>query len=190
MHNFEQDIKKAVEILNTGGTLLYPTDTVWGLGCDATDASAVEKIFELKRRPKEKSMIVLLAEARDILKYVAAPHPDIIDIVENFDRPTTVIYDGALGLAENLVAEDGSIGIRVVNEPFCKALIKRLQKPLVSTSANISGEPTPATFALVSEEIKTGAGYVVQYGQDETVPRQSSRIVRINDDGSLEILRP
>lgn len=190
MNNFEQDIKKAVEVLNAGGTLLYPTDTVWGLGCDATNAEAVEKIFELKHRPKGKSMIILLAEARDILQYVAAPHPDIIDIVENFDRPTTVIYDGALGLAENLVAENGSIAIRVVREPFCKALIKRFQKPLVSTSANVSGEPTPATFAQVSGEIKQGADYVVRYAQDETTPRQSSRIVRIKDDGNLEILRP
>jgi L-threonylcarbamoyladenylate synthase len=189
MSNFEHDIKKSISTLNNSGLILYPTDTVWGLGCDATDEAAIEKIFVLKDRPKEKSMIVLLAEAKDLFQYVAAPHPDIIDIVESFDTPTTVIYEGALGLPDNLVAEDGSIGIRVTNDPFCKALIKRLQKPLVSTSANLSGQPTPAFYNAINDVIKNGVDYVVEHRRDDNTPRQSSRIVRIQDDGSLQILR-
>ena len=136
MVDFEVDIKTSVAVLQQGGTLLYPTDTIWGLGCDATDPATVDKIFAIKQRPKEKSMIVLLAEAKDILRYVAAPHPDIIAIVEAFERPTTVIYENALELADNVVNADGSIAIRVTTDPFCKTLIKRLKRPLVSTSAN------------------------------------------------------
>lgn len=189
MQSFEADIRHCVATLQNGGTILYPTDTVWGLGCDALNDAAVQKIFELKHRPPGKTMIVLLAQARDVLHYVAAPHPDIIDIIENFDRPTTVVYDGALGLADSLVAEDGSIAIRVVNDPFCKALIKRLQRPLVSTSANISGAPTPVHFADVAPAIVLGVDYAVQYRRDDTTARPPSRIVRIQDDGSLQILR-
>lgn len=188
--NFEDDIKNCIKLLEQGGTILYPTDTVWGIGCNALDENAVDKVFELKQRPRQKSLIVLLADARDILKYVAAPHPDIIDIVEGFEVPTTVIYEGALGFPENAVHEDGSIAIRVTDDPFCKALIKRYQKPIVSTSANLSGAPTPDVFDRVSDEIKSGAGYVVKHRQDDAEPKSSSRLVRINEDGTLEILRP
>lgn len=189
MPDFEDDIRKCTKVLEQGGTILYPTDTVWGIGCDALDPSAIEKVFILKQRPKEKSLIVLLADARDILQYVAAPHPDIIDIVEGFEQPTTVIYEGALGFPENIVHEDGTIAIRVTTDPFCKALIKRFRKPIVSTSANISGMPTPDIFAKVDEAIRTGADYTVQYRQDDTFSRPPSRLVRITNNGELEILR-
>ena len=178
-----------MKVLTEGGVILYPTDTVWGLGCDALDELAVEKVFTVKQRPKEKSMIVLLAEARDILQYVAAPHPDIIAIVESFEQPTTVVYENGLGFADNVVSKDGSIAIRVTTDPFCKALIKRFRKPIVSTSANISGRPTPAIFSMVEQEIISGADYTVQHRQDDTSIRSSSRLVRINDDGTLDILR-
>lgn len=190
MINFEEDVKNCIKVLEQGGTILYPTDTVWGIGCNALDDNAVDKVFELKQRPRQKSLIVLLADARDILKYVAAPHPDVIDIVEGFEVPTTVVYEGALGFPENAVHESGSIAIRVTDDPFCKALIKRYQKPIVSTSANLSGEPTPDVFSKVSEQVKAGAGYVVKYRQDDNEPKSSSRLVRINGDGNLEILRP
>lgn len=186
----EQDIKNALNIINGGGTILYPTDTVWGIGCDALNEAAVDKVFAIKQRPREKSMIVLLADARDILQYVAAPPPDIIDMVESFDRPTTVIYEGAIGLADNVINEDGSVAIRVTTDPFCKALIKRLQKPIVSTSANISGEPTPATFSQVSEAIKAGVDYIVQHRADDETIKPPSRLVKMDDEGNMTVLRP
>jgi L-threonylcarbamoyladenylate synthase len=190
MSHFEEDVKNCIKVLEQGGTILYPTDTVWGIGCNALDENAVDKVFDLKQRPRQKSLIVLLADARDIIKYVAAPHPDIIDIVEGFDVPTTVVYEAALGFPENAVHEDGTIAIRVTNDPFCKALIKRYRNPIVSTSANLSGEPTPDVFARVSDEIKRNADYVVQHRQNDAEPKRSSRLVKINEDGSLEILRP
>ena len=169
---------------------MYPTDTIWGIGCDAMNAEAIERVFAIKQRPKEKSLIILLADARDILQYIAAPHPDVIDIVSGFTRPTTVIFDGALGFPDNLVNEDGSIAIRIPDEPFCKALLKRFRKPIVSTSANISGRQSPLTFDLVEEAIKNSVDYVVQYRQDDMEVKQPSGIVRIQDDGTLEIIRP
>lgn len=190
MVDFENDIKNCINVLQQGGIILYPTDTVWGLGCDALDEAAVEKLLALKQRPPEKSLIVLLADARDILRYVAAPPPDIIAIAENFDRPTTVVYDGALGFPENVTAADGSIGIRVTDDPFCRALIRRFRKPLISTSANISGQPTPALFREVSPAIITGAGYAVHHRRDDDSPRVSSRIVKLDDEGNMTVLRP
>jgi len=189
MVDFESDIKNCVRALEKGGTILYPTDTVWGLGCDALNEQAIEKIYTLKQRPKEKSLIILLADARDILKYVAAPPPDIIDIVEGFDRPTTVIYNGALEFPDNAINKDGSIAIRVTDDPFCKALIKRYRKPIVSTSANISGQPTAPFFDMIDKAVVEGVNYAVQYRRGDNIPRQPSQIVRINDDGIIEILR-
>lgn len=188
--DFEQDIKNCIKALEAGGVVLYPTDTVWGLGCDALDEQAIDKIFTVKKRPRDKSLIILLADARDILQYIAAPPPDIIDMIGRFTKPTTVIYNGALGFPDNLVHEDGSIAIRVTTDPFCKALIKRFQKPIVSTSANFSGEPTPATFDLINKELIASVDYTVQYRQDDRIPRQSSQLVRIDDEGNMEVLRP
>jgi len=189
MVDFENDIKQCIATLKQGGTILYPTDTVWGLGCDAMNEAAVEKVFTIKHRPKEKSMIVLLAEARDVIQYVAAPHPDIIAIIEGFDRPTTVIYENALGFSPNVVNKDGSIAIRVTTDPFCKALIKRFRGPIVSTSANISGAATPSIFKMIEPAVISGSGYVVDYRQQDGSIASPSRIVRIKDDGSLAELR-
>lgn len=187
--DFENDIKNCIRALENGETILYPTDTVWGIGCDALNEEAIERVFALKHRPKEKSLIVLLADARDVIQYIAAPHPDIIDIVENFETPTTVIYEGAIGFPENLVHENGSVAIRVTDDPFCKALIKRFRKPIVSTSANLSGEPTAAFFSQISDEIKQNAGYVVHYRQDDETPKAPSQIIKIDDEGNITRLR-
>ena len=189
MVDFENDIKSCVNTLQQGGVILYPTDTVWGLGCDAMNEKAVEKIFNIKRRPKEKSMIVLLAEARDVLQYVATPHHDIIAIIESFKSPTTVIYENALGFPSNLVNKDGSIAIRVTTDPFCKALIKRFRRPIVSTSANLSGQSSAPLYKMVDKSIIEGVDYVVQYRQDDETVKEPSMLVRIKDDGGMEVLR-
>jgi len=189
MVDFENDIKNCIQALSNGGIILYPTDTIWGIGCDALNSDAVEKVYALKQRPKEKSLIVLLADARDVLQYVATPHPDIIAIVENFDTPTTVVYDNALGFPDKVVNSDGSIAIRVTQDTFCKALIKRFRKPIISTSANTSGQPTPDIFSKIDGDIINGVDYAVKYRQDDKAPRAPSRVVRIKDNGEIKILR-
>lgn len=186
---FENDIIHCLETLRQGGIILYPTDTIWGIGCDATNPDAVQKIFELKQRPPAKSMIVLLADPRDINRYTGRPQPYITEYLEKVSKPTTVIYEEALGLAENLVSEDGSIAMRVVQEDFCRHLIKRFRKPLVSTSANISREKSPENFAGISKEIKQGVDYIVRYRQEEDRPVSASAIVRFNKYGEATIIR-
>ena len=168
---------------------MYPTDTIWGIGCDATNPVAVDKIFGLKQRTAAKSMIVLIADPRDINKYTSLPQPYIAEYLEKATKPTTVIYEAALGLATNLVSEDGSIAMRIVNEDFCRHLIKRLHKPLVSTSANISGQDSPSNFAEISDEIKQGVDYIVQYRQQDGRLFSASAIVRFNKSGDPTILR-
>jgi len=189
MEPFLADVDACLKVLESGGVILYPTDTVWGLGCDATNEAAVEKIFTIKKRPSSKSMIVLLADERDLLQYVAAPDLAIFDYLDNVSRPTTVIYDGIIGLAPNLLAEDGTAGIRIVKESFCRHLIKRFRKPIVSTSANLSGEPTPSSFPLISAEIRVSADYVVSYRQEENLPAQPSSVVRWQN-GEVVVIRP
>lgn len=186
---FEEDIIRCLDVLKRGGTILYPTDTIWGLGCDATNGEAVRKIYDIKRRDDSKSLIVLVADERDILQLVAAPDLQAFDYLAAQDRPTTMIFGGALGLPDNLVAGDGSIAIRIVQDEFCRHLIRRLRKPLVSTSANISGEPSPQSFADVSPAIREAVDYVVRWRQDDTTPSVPSRIVKWNEDGSLTIIR-
>ena len=189
MVDYATDIKECVEVLNRGGTILYPTDTIWGIGCDARNPDAVEKVFRLKQRPKEKSLIILLAEAREILQYVAAPPPDVIDIVDSFTSATTIIFSGGIHLAENAIAEEGSIAIRVPRDPFCKALLKRVGYPIISTSANLSGMPTAAHFGEIHPDIISGADYVVQHRREDLSPRSPSRIVRIDDEGAVTVIR-
>lgn len=190
MIHFENDLEHSLAVLRTGGTILYPTDTIWGIGCDATNEDAVQRIFGLKKREESKSLVVLMADVKDLVKYLAHPPPDIADIIAGFDRPTTVIYEGALHLAPNVVHTDGTVAIRLVQDPFCRHLVKRLRKPLVSTSANISGQPPPANFAAISPEIRMGVEYVVKYRQDDHTEHQPSRIVRIGRNGGMEVLRP
>lgn len=186
---FEDDITQSLAALRSGGIILYPTDTIWGLGCDATDEAAVKRIYALKQRSEAKSLVILMADMKDLVRYLAHPPPDIGQTLATFDRPTTVIYEGALHLAPGVINQDGSIAIRIVQDTFCRHLIKRLRKPLVSTSANISGEPSPALFAEVSEAIRIGVDYTVKHRQHDDTRAQPSRIVRIGKDGALEIIR-
>jgi L-threonylcarbamoyladenylate synthase len=188
--NFDNDIEKSLTVLQSGGLILYPTDTVWGLGCDATNVDAVAKIYALKKRSDEKSMIVLLADENEIPKYVTQPNPKIFDYIKGIHKPTTFIYEGGTNLAKNMIQGDGSIGIRITQDPFCKKLIERFGKPLVSTSANISGYPAPALFEDIDVEIKNGVDYIVQHRQDDVTAASPSAIVKLNADGSLSIIRP
>lgn len=188
--DFTQDLEQCLATLRAGGLILYPTDTIWGIGCDATNPAAVQKIYALKKRPETRSMIVLLADQRDLLHYVAHTDLAVFDYLETVTRPTTVIYEGAIGLAGNLVAEDGSIAIRIVQETFCKHLIKRFRKPIVSTSANISGAPTPRLFSEIPDEVRQQVDYVVQYRQQDEQPQQASTVVKWERNGSVTVLRP
>lgn len=186
--DFTKDIEQCLQVLRAGGIILYPTDTIWGLGCDATNAAAVEKIYALKQRPEAKSMIVLLADERELLQYVSAPDLGIFDYLNSVTKPTTVVYKGGIGLADNVIADDGSIAIRIVKDPFCKHLIKRFRKPVVSTSANISGQEAPRTFKEISGVIKEGVDYIVQYRQDDETPATPSAVIKW-ENGQVTILR-
>jgi L-threonylcarbamoyladenylate synthase len=189
MVDFQNDIEQCLKVLKEGGLILYPTDTIWGIGCDATSAAAVEKVYQLKKRSDEKAMIALMADEREVLQHVASPDLEVFDYLQETKKPTTVIYAGALGLADNLIAPDGSIAIRICNEEFCKHLIKRFRRPIVSTSANISGEPVAKLFTDISDEIKKGVDYIVNYRQqDETIGEPSSLIKW--DNGTVTIIRP
>ena len=182
-------MESALAVLQKGGVILYPTDTIWGIGCDATNEEAVQKIYSIKQRADEKSLIILLASERDILQYVAAPDLAVFDFLEKQEKPTTIIFDHALGLPSNLVAPDGSIAIRLVRDEFCRHLIKRLRRPLVSTSANISGQPSPQNFSSISPEIKNSVDHIVNWRQNEEGPAQPSQIIRWNQDGSYVVVR-
>jgi L-threonylcarbamoyladenylate synthase len=186
---FDDDIKNCVAILRAGGIILYPTDTVWGIGCDASNEKAVEKIFTVKKRNEEKSMIILVAEEKDILNYTDHPDPVIFDYVKGVHKPTTVIYDNAKNLAKNLVNKDGSVGIRIVKDPFCRELIKQFGKPIVSTSSNISGYPPPTFFEDIDAEIKSGVDYIVQHRRDDLTPASPSTVIKMGPDGQVQILR-
>ncbi len=186
---FLHDIEECLNVLQSGGLILYPTDTIWGIGCDATNKEAVEKIFKLKNRPDKKSMLILLADEKDILTYVTQPDLKIFDYIKDIKKPTTFIYEGGIGVAENLINEDGTIAIRIVKEDFCRNLIKRFKKPIVSTSANISGYPSPLVYRDIDEAVKSGVDYVVQYRQDDLTPATPSAIIKWNADGNYTIIR-
>jgi L-threonylcarbamoyladenylate synthase len=188
--DFEEDIQGCLKVLKSGGIILYPTDTIWGIGCDATDVNAVDKIFQLKKRPDEKAMIVLVAEERDVLKYVASTDLRVFDYLQQNLKPVTVVYEGAIGLADNLVGKDGSIAIRICSDNFCKHLIKRFRKPIVSTSANISGQPTAKLFSAIDDEIKNAVDYIVKYRQDDKTMATASSVIKWNKDATVTILRP
>jgi len=177
-------------VLKKGGIILYPTDTVWGIGCDATDAKAVERIFQVKKRPDEKAMIVLVAGEKDVLKYTANADLHVFNYLQQHSKPTTVVYDGAIGLADNLIGNDGSIAIRICNDVFCKHLIKRFGKPVVSTSANISGQPVAKLFSEIKAEIKNAVDYIVNFRQDDNTIATPSSVIKWNKDSTVTILRP
>ena len=187
--NMEEDIKQAVDVMRRGGIILYPTDTIWGIGCDATNEEAVRKIYALKRREDSKAMICLVDSADRLQRYVQNV-PDVAwDLMEYASRPLTIIYDGAKNLAPSLIAEDGSIGIRLTRETFSNRLCFRFQKPVVSTSANISGEPAPSCFAHISDEIKNAVDYIVQSRRGEKGESAPSSIIKLGAGGEVKIIR-
>ena len=189
MINFDADIEESLKILRDGGLILYPTDTVWGIGCDATNADAVDSVYALKQRSDEKAVIILLADEKEIANYVTQPDPKIFDYIKGVHKPTTFIYEGATGLAKNMIQKDGTIAIRITNDAFCKQLITRFGKPIVSTSANVSGYPPPVSFEDIDIIIKNGVDYIVQHRQDDVTPAVPSAVVKWNADGSLTIIR-
>ena len=185
----KQAIYKALEILKKGGIILYPTDTIWGIGCDATNAEAVKRVYEIKQRKDSKSMLVLL-DNPSYLSFYINEIPDIAyELIDVTDKPLTIIYPGAKNLALNLLASDGSIGIRIPNDDFCKQLISRFKKPIVSTSANISGQPSPVIFSEISQEIIDAVDYVVEWRQDDYAKSQPSSIIKLGKKGEIEIIR-
>lgn len=184
------DLKKAVEILQNGGVILYPTDTIWGIGCDATNEEAVRRIYDIKKREDSKSMLVLMGNINLLERYVEEVPEIAFDLVELSEKPVTIIYDGAKNLAPNLIAADGSIGIRITSEEFTQKLIQRFKKPIVSTSANISGQASPANFSEVSEEIKQAVDYIVGYRQDDRSKAAPSSIIKLGSGGLVKVIRP
>lgn len=189
MFPFNDDIDNCLATLTKGGLILYPTDTVWGIGCDATNSNAVQRIFELKKRADTKAMIVLVEQEAAILDYVEVNELPIFDYIKGIHKPTTVIYPNAKNLAANLMADDGTVAIRICKNKFCQSLISAFGKPIVSTSANISTYPTPLCFNDISLDIIEGVDYVVKYRQDETEMQQPSSIVKWDTQGNLTIIR-
>jgi L-threonylcarbamoyladenylate synthase len=189
MENFENDFSNSLKVLNAGDIILYPTDTIWGIGCDATNSTAVQKIFELKKRDEKKSMIILVTDENMINKYVSNPSEKILTLISKAEKPTTAIFKNAAHLPSNLVNEDRSIAIRIVKDEFCRQLIEQLKKPLVSTSANISGEKFPQNFNEISKEIKNGVDYIVQHRQNDFSKKAPSSIIKLNDQDEIEVIR-
>ena len=199
----KEDLQQALRVLRSGGIIVYPTDTVWGIGCDATNAEAVKRIYALKQREDSKSMLVLL-DSPAKLPYYVGDVPDaawaLLEATDNGEgtngrmdecsKPLTIIYPHARNLAPNLMAEDGSIGIRITSEPFSKALCEQLRHPIVSTSANISGHPSAHFYAQIEQAILDGADYVCLFRREDDCPHEPSSIIKINADGSFKIIRP
>lgn len=185
----EEDIKNAVKVLRQGGVILYPTDTIWGIGCDATNESAVKRIFEIKRREDSHSMLVLTDSEAKLERYANDIPAVAYDLIEFSTKPLTIIYSNAKNLAPNLIASDGSIGIRVTREEFSRRLCEAFRMPIVSTSANISGMPSAANFSEISEEIKGAVDYVVGYRQDDKSKAKASSIIKLEPSGVVKIIR-
>ena len=191
-------IDSALQVLRSGGVILYPTDTIWGLGCDATNPQAVERIFQIKKRPEAKSLVLLASDLNMVAKYVKAIPNIAIDLVEVNDRPMTIIYPDAITsdvadrhyIARNAVAEDGSVGIRIPLSEFCVELARKLGRPIVSTSANISGEPSPQVFADIPQEIRDAVDYVVPQRLEKDSTGFASQIIKVEMDGCVQIIRP
>lgn len=187
---YDEDLRQAVATLRRGGLILYPTDTVWGIGCDATNSEAVAKVFALKQRAEAKSMLVLVDSASRARNYVKEIPDVAYDMLDIADKPLTLILDDALGLAPNLIAEDGSVGIRVTNEKFSHDLCYKFMKAVVSTSANISGHPAAAIYPEIEQEIIDGVDYVVRYRRDDAKRSKPSSIVKLKADGQVTVIRP
>ena len=184
-----EDIKKACQVMREGGVILYPTDTIWGIGCDATNEDAVRRVYEIKQRQDSKAMLVLVDSSVKVDFYVRDVPEVAWDLIDLADKPLTIIYSGARNLAANLLAEDGSVGIRVTNEDFTKRLCQQFRKAIVSTSANISGQPSPKNFSEISEEVKSAVDYIVGYRQEEMSNPKPSSIIKLDKGGVIKIIR-
>lgn len=185
----KNDIQSALQTLRNGGLILYPTDTIWGIGCDATNSEAVEKVFALKGRENGKQMIILLNNENQLASYVNDIPEVAYQLIEFSDRPLTIVYSSAKNIASNVMAEDGSVGIRIVNHDYCNALLQRFRKPIISTSANISNIPHPHGFDEIDPIIKEGVDYVVQYGRNENNSGSVSTIMKVEPDGRFKFIR-
>ena len=185
----EADIVQCLKTLSAGGLILYPTDTVWGIGCDATNEEAVKRVFQLKQRDDSKALIVLIDSADHLDHYVVDVPMIARELIDVAVKPLTIIYEGAYNLAPNLLGPEDSVGIRIPNDEFCHRLCERFGKPIVSTSANVSGEATPRTFANIDEAIVKGVDYAVEYRRDDTTPHQPSNIILLSRDGTFKIIR-
>lgn len=186
---YEEDLNKAIEVLKNGGVILYPTDTIWGIGCDATNPEAVKKVYEIKHRADSKALLVLVDNEAKVQQYVRKVPRQAWDLMELATRPLTIIYEGAVNLAQDLLAEDGSVGIRVTHEDFSRDLCYRFRKAITSTSANVSGQPSPATFKEISDEIKDAVDYIVKYRQNDKSRPKPSSIIKIWTDSTVKIIR-
>lgn len=185
----EDDLKEAVRVMKEGGIILYPTDTVWGIGCDATNSAAIEKIFRLKQRADSKSMLALVSSEGMLQRHVEEVPEIAWQLIDAAINPMTIIYDNARGVADNLPADDGSLGIRITEEKFSRALCEKMRGPVVSTSANISGRPTPMTFSEISGEIKNGVDYVCKFRQKDKASSRPSNIIKITRGNIVKVIR-
>ena len=183
------DIRQAVEVMRHGGVILYPTDTVWGLGCDATNEEAVQKVYAIKHRSDSKALITLVDSEAKVQFYVRQVPQVAWDVIQLSTRPTTIIYDGARNLAPNLIAEDGSVGIRITEEDFNRELCQRFKKAIVSTSANVSGQPTPQNYAEIPDEIKEKVDFIVTFRQDDKTKAKPSSIIKLGAKGEVKVIR-
>jgi L-threonylcarbamoyladenylate synthase len=186
---FSEDIKNALKVLRSGGVILYPTDTIWGLGCDATNADAVRRIYEIKRREDSKSLIVLVNSIAMLTRYVDNPPEIALQMAEISEKPLTIIYDRGRSLAQGVASADGSVGVRICNESFCDELITAFRRPVISTSANISGENSPSIFDEISSEIISAVDYVCLYRQDDRSGAEASSVIKVSSNGVFKILR-
>lgn len=188
--DFNNDIREAIKVLKRGGIILYPTDTIWGLGCDPNNESAIRRIYEIKQREDSKSMLVLASDSLMLANYVEEIPDSAAQLIEAADSPLTIIYPSACNVHPLLIAEDGSLGIRIPDDEFLQALLIAFRKPIVSTSANISGRPSPASFREISEEIIESADYVVKYKQMDRRPAKASSIIKVDQHNRIQIIRP
>lgn len=184
-----EEIKKACQVMRDGGVILYPTDTIWGIGCDATNPEAVRRVYDIKQRIDSKALLVLVDSPVKVDFYVSDVPEIAWDLLEVAEKPLTIIYSGARNLAPNLLAEDGSVGIRVTREAFSQRLCQQFRKAIVSTSANVSGQPSPASFADISEEIKSAVDYIVDFRREEKIAASPSSIIKLGQGGLIQIIR-
>lgn len=187
--NKKYNLQEALQVLKKGGTILYPTDTIWGIGCDATNEQAVKKVFHIKERVQKKSLIILVDSLETLGKYVVSVPPVTLDLMQSIHDPLTIIYPRAKNLAPNVIAEDQSIAIRIPKDDFCQALLKAFGKPITSTSANLSGMPNPLFFSQISPEIINAVDYVVKDSRTSISHPRASSIIRIHDNGDIQIIR-